>query len=109
MSLCQLCSSSKGLEVTFSLTIKQDFSYIRTYRGDTVEPTFCKVLQVLPSYANSGDFCSHVTCIDHSFVVSRVSDLLNVLSTTKVCEGNSEPQFLSLPNIHRDVMMNVSS
>ena len=56
VSFCQLSLSSKGLEVTFSLTIKQDFSWVLTYRGDFVEPTICKVLQALPSCANSGNF-----------------------------------------------------
>lgn len=94
ISVCQLGNSDKGLQVTLSVTIKEDFSWILTYRGESVEPKFCTFIQDLSLSTNS---------------VSRFCNLLNHLSASKVCKGNSEPQFLSLPNIHKNSLMDHST
>ena len=43
------------------------------------------------------------------YLVNKVSQFFAVLSSVKICEGNSEEQFTSLPNIHKNVMKNQSS
>ena len=37
-------------------------------------------------------------------VVSKVTDLVNKLCNSVVCEGNSDEDYLLLPNIHKNVM-----
>ena len=44
-----------------------------------------------------------------SFVVTKISQLVEILSATKICEGNSDEQFTSLPNIHMSVLKNQCS
>ena len=44
-----------------------------------------------------------------NYVVSKVRDTLALLSEAAVCQGNSDEQFLSLPNIHDHSMKDASS
>lgn len=110
ISVCQLGNSDKGLQVTLSVTIKEDFSWILTYRGESVEPKFCTFIQGLSLSTNSGEHLLYLCFMFYTnFIVSRFCNLLNHLSASKVCKGNSEPQFLSLPNIHKNSLMDHSS
>ena len=43
------------------------------------------------------------------FLVSKVVELLNHISGSDCCQGNSDLEFLSLANIHKDAMMDHSS
>ena len=43
------------------------------------------------------------------FLVSKVVELLNHISGSVCCQGNFDPEFLNLPNIHKDAMMDHSS
>ena len=43
------------------------------------------------------------------FLVSKVVELLNCISGSVCCQGNSDSEFLSLSNIHKDAMMDHSS
>lgn len=59
ISICKLSSADKGLAVTLSLTIQEDFSWDLTYKGDTVDPKACRYLHGLPLLTNSGmHFCA---------------------------------------------------
>ena len=42
-------------------------------------------------------------------IVTKVTNLINVLCESKVCEGNLDEEFLKLPNIQKNVLMNHSS
>ena len=42
-------------------------------------------------------------------IVTRVTFLINDLCGSKICEGNSDQEYLKLPNIHNNVLMNHSS
>jgi len=42
-------------------------------------------------------------------LVSKVTTILRAVSDAKVCEGNSEERYLNLPNIHKNVMKDISS
>jgi len=47
---------------------------------------------------------------DNMFLaVSRVSDIINILYTSKVCEGNCDDTYLKLPNIHDGQLKDNSS
>ena len=48
-------------------------------------------------------------CVRHSFSVDEVLQILVTLDSSKICEGNPDERFTSLPNIHENVMMNHSS
>ena len=43
------------------------------------------------------------------YIVTKVTNLINVLCESKVCEGNLDKEFLKLPNIQKNVLMNHSS
>ena len=43
------------------------------------------------------------------YIVTKVTNLINVLYESKVCEGNLDEEFLKLPNIQKNVLMNHSS
>ena len=42
-------------------------------------------------------------------MVAKMSQLVEILSATKVCEGNSDEQFTSMSNIHKSVLKNQCS
>ena len=42
-------------------------------------------------------------------IVSKVIELTNMLCTSEICEGNPDEKFLTLPNIHRNCLKNISS
>ena len=44
-----------------------------------------------------------------TFLVDKLSQLVGTLNGTKVCEGNSDEEFTSLPNIRKSMMKNQSS
>jgi len=41
--------------------------------------------------------------------VTKLTNIINVLCEGKICEGNSDKDYLKLPNIHKNVLMNHSS
>ena len=41
--------------------------------------------------------------------VTKVTFLINALRESVICEGNSDEDYLKLPNIHKNVLMNHSS
>ena len=41
--------------------------------------------------------------------VCKVVHLLKILCTSEICEGNPDEKFLSLPNIHKNSLRNLSS
>ena len=41
--------------------------------------------------------------------MTRVTFLINALCESKICEGNPEQEYLKLPNIHNNLLMNHSS
>ena len=43
------------------------------------------------------------------FLVSKVVELLNRIGGSACYQGNSDPEFLNFPNIHKDAMMDHSS
>ena len=42
-------------------------------------------------------------------LVSKVKDVLRTVTDADVCEGNSDERFLSLPNIQKNTMKDLSS
>ena len=42
-------------------------------------------------------------------IVSKLTNLLEVVGKSKVCQGNSDSKFLDLPNIQNGVLMNAAS
>ena len=62
ITICKLCSTDKGLVVTLSLNLNNDFSWELRYKGEIVQPQSCRYLQGLPFLANSGIYCSKPTC-----------------------------------------------
>ena len=110
-----MCLSDSGLEVTFSLIITRDFTWSVTYRRAAVDLNLCTYLQEPPLLVNSGTksvlihFMNVTTTIYYVFLVSKVVELLNCISGSVCCQGNSDPEFLNLPNIHKDAMMDHSS
>ena len=60
ITVCKLCSTDKGLAVTLSLTVKDDFSWDLSYKGDSV-PQSCQYLQGLPFLVDSGINCFTLT------------------------------------------------
>ena len=42
-------------------------------------------------------------------IVTKVINLVNVLCESNICEGNMDEEFLKLPNIQKNVLMNHSS
>ena len=62
ITMCKLSSNDKGLVVTLSLSVSNDFSWVLRYKGDIVEPQSCQYLQGLPFLVNSGINCSKPTC-----------------------------------------------
>ena len=45
----------------------------------------------------------------YAYLVLKVVELLNCISGSACCQGNSDPEFLSLSNIHKGAMMDHSS
>ena len=45
----------------------------------------------------------------HVIIVSKVRDLLALVSCAQACEGNSDERFLALPNIHKNTMKDATS
>lgn len=41
--------------------------------------------------------------------VTKVTNLINIPCKNKICEGNSDEEYLKLPSIHKKVLMNHSS
>ena len=62
ITVCKLCSTDKGLTVTLSLTVQDNFSWDLRYKGDIVQAQSCQYLQGLPFLVNSGINCFKPTC-----------------------------------------------
>ena len=42
-------------------------------------------------------------------LVSKVIELVKMLCTSEICESNPDEKFLTLPNIHKNLLKNISS
>ena len=72
ITVCKLCSTTnKGLEVTLSLTVKDDFSWDLRYKGDIVLPQSCQYLQGLPFLIDSG---IKPTCESTDDILNKILD-----------------------------------
>ena len=76
LRIFQLGYLKSSTEVLKSLTIREDFSWVVSYKGETVNPLHCDLLKNIPLLLNSGIFSScctirsvyifcSVTCIKH--------------------------------------------
>ena len=112
-TLCfhQLITSEAGRVVGLSLVIKSDYSWAVSYRNEIVSVEHCTMLKKIPLHINSGKLifllCSQINLCFVS--VNIVCQLLATLNACKVCEGNSDGQYTSLPSIHEGVMKNQTS
>ena len=53
--LYKLFTCAVGVEVSFCLTIKDDFSWQLCYRGNLIDSSNCPLLCDIPEIANSGN------------------------------------------------------
>ena len=96
-----------------ALTIQENFSWVLSYRKLHVNPTLCGILKNVPSQMNAGTLFKFLNyplyMAMHVIIVSKVRDLLALVSCAQACEGNSDERFLALPNIHKNTMKDATS
>ena len=73
--------SASPAQVTFSLSIQTDFSWVLHYCGNEVDTKACSIL------------ASASPCLDS---VSRVLTVVEAVKDSKVCIGNPDENFLPL-------------
>jgi len=61
LRIFQLGYLKSSTEVLKSLTIREDFSWVVSYKGETINPLHCDLLKNIPSLLNSGIFSSYCT------------------------------------------------
>ena len=54
LCLYKLSTCAAGIEVSFCFTIKNDFSWQLSYRGQLIESSRCPLLHDFPKIANTG-------------------------------------------------------
>jgi len=69
------------------------------------------MLQKIPTLINSGTEILSFEYMKVTSMFDTVNEVCHVLATLnacRICKGNSESQFTSLPSIHEDVLKNQS-
>ena len=109
--LCKLSCSSTSAQVDLCVAIKQDLSWLLTYRDSIVDVDKCSALSQAPPVMDSGTnplpLVLYVTVL-FLMLVDKVKALLK-LDDVQPCCGNSDNRFLSLTNIHKGIMLDKSS
>ena len=112
----QLDRDAGPVKVTFYLKVKEDFSWTLHICGKLVNREGCAKIKEIPCISNSGMClfmcvtCMYIQTLLISLqLVAVFSKLIASISTSHACEGNSDENFIGLPNIHRGVMKDVSS
>lgn len=105
-------STASGVQVVFTISVSDDFSYTVMFRGQMMNIQECTALRDVFSTLDSGKHNIHVlmlTCTPFIFQVSKVIHLLTKLTPSSLCLGNADEAFLRLPNIRNGLMKDHSS
>lgn len=93
-----------------SLVIHENFSWSLLYRKYRVPKEYCGILKSMPSEVDTGRLSIVRYMINFPYLlVSKARDLLVEISNAKVCEGNADARFLTLPNIHKGTLKDATS
>ena len=97
----------------FLLTVHEDFTWAGFYVSKRNSRSRSLQFNEKPAISNELRYICfnywtsiHVCCM---FIVSKVIQLVSTLSTCEICEGNPDEKFLTLPNIHKNCLKNISS
>jgi len=107
VKLCKLRCTDTTAQVDFCVVIKDDLSWVLTYRDNVVDGTKCSAMCEAPHVMNSGIIFYMFYCMLP--LVEKVTTLLQVLDGVWPCCGNSDSNFLGLNSIHKGVMLDKSS
>ena len=104
-------SGDYGAGVTFSVAVQEDFTWTITYKKQIV-PRTNSLLKNIPTCINSGKIYKCLLCstiFSLHKLVSKLTNLLEVVGSSWVCRGNSNRKYLDLPNMRNKVLMNAAS
>ena len=94
--LCTICSP-RVVESDFSVKVQEDFTFVISFHG-VVDANKFWIRVSFSLMINSGAYSVYAIVVRP--VVSSLQQLLNSIGSARLCCGNSDNQFLALPNIH---------
>ncbi len=91
LTLCRFrCNSSQAMEVSFSVRVQEDFTWLLFCCGQQIHPERCQVLGGVPTYLSS---------------MAAVTDLLRLVDGIQVCIGNPDERFLPVVTSRKGVFI----